>query len=106
MRYVLSAAFLLACGSSTPKPTSESPTNGSQAPSPGDCVKTGCSGTVCVEPGNEVVTTCEMKPEYACYQNATCERQADGTCGWTQSHELTSCLASPPQLDNHGDAPQ
>ena len=108
MRYALFAVLLIACGSSTPKPKSdESPPIGSQVPSPGgDCVKTGCSGTVCVEPGNEVVTTCEMKPEYACYQNAKCERQADGKCGWTQSPELTKCLASPPMLENHGDAPQ
>jgi hypothetical protein len=69
-------------------------------------VKSGCSGTVCTEPGNEVVTTCEMKPEYACYQNAKCERQADGKCGWTQSPELTSCLASPPKLDTQGPPPQ
>ena len=61
------------------------------------CIKTGCSGTVCAEPGNDTMTTCEFKPEYACYQSATCERQADGKCGWTQNDALTSCLANPPK---------
>jgi hypothetical protein len=64
----------------------------------GACIKTGCSGTVCAEPGNDVVTTCEMKPEYACYQKATCEKQPSGSCGWTETPELAACLASPPPL--------
>lgn len=63
----------------------------------GGCIKTGCSGTVCSEEGNDVVTTCEFKPEYACYQQATCEKQADGKCGWTQTDTLKACLANPPQ---------
>jgi hypothetical protein len=63
-----------------------------------DCVTSGCSGTLCVEPGKELATTCEMKPEYACYRDAACERQADGACGWTQSAALTTCLANPPPL--------
>ena len=61
-------------------------------------MKTGCSGTVCAEPGSDVVTTCEFKPEYACYREATCERQPDGKCAWTQSAELTACLANPPPM--------
>jgi hypothetical protein len=39
-----------------------------------------------------VATTCEFRPEYACYQRATCERQPDGTCGFTPTPELTKCL--------------
>ena len=58
------------------------------------CKKTGCSGIVCAE--EDMVTTCEFKPEYACYQQATCERQSDGKCGWTKTPELDACLASPP----------
>ena len=60
------------------------------------CTKGGCSGTLCIEEGEDVVTTCEWRPEYACYQNATCERQSDGACGWTQTQELQACIASPP----------
>lgn len=95
----ISALLLAACGSkSNPAP----PTNGSDpgsgsAPAPaGDCIKTGCSGIVCAEPGNDVMTTCEFKNEYACYQTAACERQADGTCGWTQTDALAACIANPP----------
>ena len=56
------------------------------------CMKTGCSGAVCSD--HDVITTCEWRPEYACYQKATCERQRDGNCGFTQTRELTSCLAA------------
>jgi hypothetical protein len=64
----------------------------------GACIKTGCSGTVCAEPGKDVVTTCEFRPEYACYNDAKCERQADGACGWTQTPALAACLANPPKM--------
>jgi hypothetical protein len=64
----------------------------------GGCVKTGCSGTLCAETGNDLVTTCEFRPEYACYGDASCERQPDGACGWTQTPELARCLANPPPL--------
>jgi hypothetical protein len=56
------------------------------------CVRGGCSNQVCSD--HPVITTCEWRPEYACYQKATCERQADGNCGFTRTKELTSCLAS------------
>jgi hypothetical protein len=64
----------------------------------GACIKTGCSGTVCTEPGKEVITNCLYKPEYGCYKTARCERQADGACGWTQTAELTACLSNPPPM--------
>jgi len=57
------------------------------------CFVGGCSGQVCSDqPG--VITTCEYLPAYACYQDATCERQGDGTCGWTPTAELDACLAA------------
>jgi hypothetical protein len=40
-----------------------------------------------------VVSTCEWRPEYACYADATCEVQDDGACGWTETDELRDCLA-------------
>lgn len=107
MRTVLSLAIVLglaACGGkSTPAAGGGDTGGGSATPPPSDpaqlsCIKTGCSGTVCTEAGNEVMTTCEFKPEYACYQKATCERQANGSCGWTQTDELQACLASPPPM--------
>lgn len=54
------------------------------------CVKTGCSGQVCAD--EEVVTTCEFRPEYECYKTAKCERQPSGECGWTSTPELRVCL--------------
>jgi hypothetical protein len=54
------------------------------------CMKTGCSGQVCSD--QEIITTCEWRPEYECYRRARCERQANGECGFTQTRELTACL--------------
>jgi eight-cysteine-cluster-containing protein len=63
----------------------------------GGCVVTGCSGQICAEASEagDIITTCEFRPEYACYRNATCERQNSGQCGWTQDAALTACLANP-----------
>lgn len=62
----------------------------------GSCVPTGCSSQLCVDEALASVvgveTTCEWLPEYACYRSATCERQADGSCGWTETPELVACL--------------
>jgi len=58
-----------------------------------DCVVGGCSGTLCGESGEDLISTCEYKEEYQCYKQATCERQATGKCGWTQTSEFTSCLS-------------
>lgn len=56
------------------------------------CKKTGCSGQLCSD--QDVGSTCEWNESYACYATATCARQANGQCGFTQTAELTSCLAS------------
>jgi eight-cysteine-cluster-containing protein len=61
-------------------------------PPPADCGVGGCSGTICTDSPEDVVTTCEWREEYACYLDATCERQADGACGWTATPELSMCL--------------
>jgi hypothetical protein len=58
----------------------------------GACYKGGCSGQICSDQKN-VVSTCEFREEYACYQTATCERQANGQCGWTVTPQLTQCLS-------------
>jgi eight-cysteine-cluster-containing protein len=93
----LALVVATACGSPSSSPTT--PPNPPPPPAGGQCIRTGCSGTVCAEPGDEVMTTCEWRPEYACYQDARCERQADGACGWTQTPELAACLASPPPTE-------
>ena len=59
------------------------------------CIRSGCSNQVCSD--EPMMTTCEWRPEYACYQKARCERQADGKCGFTQTPELAACLNNPPR---------
>lgn len=59
---------------------------------PGECFVSGCSGQLCSsEPG--LISTCEWREEYACYQGARCERQESGMCGWTETNELLACLS-------------
>ena len=59
-----------------------------------DCKIAGCSGQLCVDKNAEdVITTCEYRPEYGCYKNARCEKQADGQCSWTQTAELLECIS-------------
>lgn len=54
------------------------------------CITTGCSSQICAE--EDVVTTCEFREEYTCYKGASCERQTNGECGWTETQELQNCL--------------
>ena len=65
------------------------------------CAVAGCSGQLCVsaDEAGDIVTTCEFRAEYACYREASCEPQANGKCGWTETKELKQCLANPPALN-------
>lgn len=65
------------------------------------CAVAGCSQQLCVSAAeaSTIVTTCEYRSEYACYREASCEPQADGKCGWTQTPELKQCLANPPAIE-------
>ena len=96
MRTILSLALLLvACsGSSKPTPTPPNPPPDTTAP----CYKGGCSGQLCSDEEG-LSSTCEFRPEYACYSTATCARQPDGTCGWNPTPELEACLANPPAAE-------
>lgn len=58
------------------------------------CQRAGCSNQACANSPN-VITTCDFRPEYACYQNnSSCESQATGHCGWTETPALLQCLAN------------
>ncbi len=81
-------ALLLSCCS--PGPAADAPVRAEDPPSAAACRRTGCSGEVCS--GEDVVTPCEWKPEYACYRQATCARGADGACGWILDDALRACL--------------
>ncbi|MBP6945698.1 MAG: hypothetical protein KBC74_03805 [Candidatus Pacebacteria bacterium] len=61
------------------------------------CFIGGCSSQICSDQP-DVVSSCEYRSEYACYQKAACERQVSGKCGWTKTTELESCLLNPPAL--------
>lgn len=80
----------------TPEPGTVSDGVPATSTSTAACVVGGCSGQLCVEEGDPAVSTCEFKPEYACYRDATCTRQPDGQCGWTQDAALLACLDNPP----------
>lgn len=58
------------------------------------CMVGGCSSQLCGEATEMegMVTTCEYRESYACYKQTTCERQATGKCGWTETPELLACL--------------
>jgi hypothetical protein len=67
-------------------------TCGPVGPPPGSsCRKTGCAGELCA--AQDVVTSCRWRPEYACYQGATCALGPDGACGFVQTPALQRCLA-------------
>lgn len=56
------------------------------------CVRSGCSGELCVPAGSEVSTTCIFKPEFACLQQANCERNEAGNCAFTITPQVQACL--------------
>jgi hypothetical protein len=62
------------------------------------CYVGGCSSELCSE-DPDALSPCIFRAENECYRSATCERQADGACGWTQTDELLACLANPPALE-------
>lgn len=66
----------------------------SNIPLKGECVTGGCSGELCLEAAEaeNTVSTCVYKPEYACLQHSACERQANGSCGWTKNDQYNRCM--------------
>jgi eight-cysteine-cluster-containing protein len=57
-----------------------------------ECAPTGCSGQICA--AEAVLTTCEFRPEYACFQDPaiTSCGCSDGQCAFVQTPELAVCL--------------
>ncbi len=84
-----------ACGGKSPPPGDPGAGTGAGTDEPvAGCATAGCSGVECVEAdaADDMMTTCEYLDVYGCYPGATCERQADGQCGWTPTDELAACL--------------
>ena len=68
----------------SPKPTPTSK-NG--------CIIWGCNGELCIDKDSERADTiCRWLPQHECFRTATCERQANGRCAWSQTPELKDCL--------------
>lgn len=83
-------------------PVSNENTGGSGIVANG-CAVAGCSAQLCISAAEAEagggISTCEYRAEYACYREASCEPQANGKCGWSQTTELKNCLANPPALE-------
>lgn len=57
------------------------------------CRVGGCNGELCLDENNEARNAiCVEPPWHHCFHTATCERQTDGLCAWTQTAELKDCL--------------
>jgi eight-cysteine-cluster-containing protein len=55
-----------------------------------DCIITGCNGQICAS--EDVITTCEIREEYACYRSTICERNRQNNCGWRDTDTLRECM--------------
>lgn len=86
-------------GTGTAEPGTGEPGTGTTEPgttTPGQsakaCVPGGCSNSLCLEEGNDVMSACLYEPEFDCYKTAICKRQPSGECGWSQTPELQACI--------------
>jgi hypothetical protein len=67
-----------------------------------ECIISGCSGELCVSESNNMASICIYRAEFSCYKkHGTCEQQAGGECGWTQTPALKDCIA---QAQTHSDS--
>lgn len=58
-----------------------------------ECMIGGCNSELCSEASEDLkASICLYEPKFECYNTATCEKQINGKCGWTQTEELTRCL--------------
>lgn len=60
-----------------------------------DCVAAGCSGQLCapVSKAKDIITTCEIRPEYGCLNLTRCEC-VKGGCSWQNNTNYAECLIS------------
>jgi len=61
------------------------------------CYVGGCSGEICSDK-KDMISPCIYNSTFACYKSASCARQDNGKCGWTQTPQLTACMNN----DNDG----
>lgn len=58
-----------------------------------DCIPQGCSGQICANKNQEMITTCEYRGEYACTKLTSCGCN-EGICEWEQNEEYLGCIES------------
>jgi hypothetical protein len=92
--------FLFSVAACTPAPeiTTESSVDRIRDKSSIECVRGGCSNTVCLRaPADQLITSCEWKPEYACYKMMECAPTPQGECKFAETEESKKCFANPPK---------
>lgn len=82
--FVLTVIYLTSSDEMTPK---------IECVTDSDCAKAGCSNQLCTTTtkSTSLITSCEWKEEYQCYQNSTCSC-VNGKCNWKEQNELNNCL--------------
>ncbi len=64
-----------------------------------DCMRSGCSGTVCqARDTKTIITTCEWREEYACFREIECGC-ADGQCAWQMTPAFDACIEEKKQAE-------
>lgn len=96
----LSLAFVACTKAETPAGSGSAPPAAEAVPAKRapTCVVAGCSKELCLseEKARDLMSTCEWKEEYRCFQMMTCEAQANGECGFTPNEKSEACLKELP----------
>ena len=88
---LIASVFLAACEVEDTPTDVESPIE-MECQTDNDCIKEGCSGTMCQTKNTEqVMTTCEWKEEYACYKQIACGC-INNKCAWDKTEEFDTCI--------------
>ena len=95
------ALALSACPASTPTKDPAAADPGTPVAT-GKCQVTGCSGQICSD--QEVVTTCEYRPEYACLKCMQCTDTGAG-CRWVATPDTQACRERTPGCGSSGSDP-
>ncbi|GEM_PF-5839467 len=60
-----------------------------------ECKAGGCSGQLCIGMNDTGISTCEFKPEYACYKESFADCGCvSGSCRWKDDPLLAQCIAN------------
>lgn len=69
------------------------PLAGAECSSDSDCSPAGCSSQLCIpkEKANDIITTCEFRPEYECLRLTNCGCISN-KCQWIENDDYSECL--------------